>query len=131
MRSIILGTALFAFGAAAPASADPSAGIWQTAPGETGGYLHVSIAPCGENLCGTIQRAYGADGTLASDYEHLGKPILWNMGRDGDGRYSGGTIWAPDVDKTYRSKMQLKGNQLAGSGCVGPFCRSQDWQRVK
>ena len=100
-------------------------------PGRDGGYLHVSIDPCGENLCGTIQRAYGADGTLASDYEHLGKPILWNMGRDGDGRYSGGTIWAPDVDKTYRSKMQLKGNQLAVSGCVGPFCRSQDWQRVK
>lgn len=131
MRSIVFGAALFTLGAASLAQADPSAGIWQTAPGESGGYLHVSIAPCGEQLCGTILRAYGPDGTQVADYEHQGKPIIWNMGRDGDGRYSGGTIWAPDTDKTYRSKMQLKGAQLAVSGCVGPFCRSQDWQRLK
>jgi len=46
-------------------------------------------------------------------------------------KYSSGKIWAPDVDKTYRSKMALNGNTLKVSGCVGPICRSQNWTRVK
>jgi len=49
----------------------------------------------------------------------------------GGGSYTGGRIWAPDVDKTYRSKMALSGNRLKVSGCVGPICRSQNRTRIK
>ena len=51
----------------------------------------------------------------------------------GGGTYSGGSVWAPDRDKTYRGKMQLSGDDLAVSGCVlgGLICRASDWRRVK
>lgn len=117
---------------AVPAFADDVEGLWQTAPGETGGYLHVKIATCGADICGTIAAAIKADGTSDPAYAHLGKPIIWAMGVDGGGAYSGGKIWAPDVDKTYRSKMSLSGSKLVVKGCVagGLICRGQDWKRL-
>jgi len=114
------------------ALADPAAGVWKTADGEEGGYLHVSIAPCGSQICGTILKAFDAQGAAAPEYQHVGKRLLWDMQADGDGTYSNGRIWAPDADATYRSKMILSGNTLTVSGCVagGLICRGQDWTRV-
>ncbi|MEM9794644.1 MAG: DUF2147 domain-containing protein, partial [Pseudomonadota bacterium] len=43
---------------------------------------------------------------------------------------SGGQIWAPDDDKTYRSNMALDGDSLKVEGCVAIFCRGQTWTRV-
>ena len=45
----------------------------------------------------------------------------------GNGRYRGGKIWAPDRDKTYKSKMLLDGDVLSVSGCVLVICRDQTW----
>jgi uncharacterized protein (DUF2147 family) len=131
MKHIILGAA-FAFGAVGMAAADPVDGLWKTAPGDTGGYLHVTIEPCGSKICGTIKAAYKKDGSLSADYEHLGKKLIWDMSADGDGDYSGGKIWAPDTDKTYNSKMELSNGALVVKGCVagGLICRGQDWTRV-
>ncbi|MCE8515042.1 DUF2147 domain-containing protein [Ruegeria pomeroyi] len=114
------------------AVADPAAGTWQTEPGDTGGYLHVAIAPCGAQVCGTIKAAYDKNGAKQSDYEHAGKRMLWDMQPGGDGSYSGGQIWAPDSGKTYGSKMSLAGNTLTVKGCVagGLICRGQAWKRV-
>ncbi len=55
------------------------------------------------------------------------------MVANGDGSYGNGKVWAPDRDKTYKSKMQLAGDRLSVSGCVlgGVICRASDWQRVK
>ena len=129
MKHWILGAALSAV--AGLAAADPAAGTWKTEPGETGGYLHVKIAPCGDALCGTIDKAFEASGTAAGDYEHAGKRMLWDMVADGNGGYSGGQIWAPDADKTYKSKMQLSGDSLTVKGCVAIICRGQTWSRVE
>ncbi|TLP67867.1 DUF2147 domain-containing protein [Parasedimentitalea maritima] len=132
MNRWVVGMAMVV-GLAGVASADPVAGVWRTAPGETGGYLHVNIAPCGSAICGRIDSAYDKSGTVQSDYEHLGKKMLWDMSGDGEGYYSGGKIWAPDADKTYASKMSLSGNTLEVKGCVagGLICRGQDWTRIK
>lgn len=132
MKNWIIGMAL-AGALAAPALADPADGIWKTAEGEEGGYLHVSIAACGAAICGTIAKAFDGDGAPSPDYDHLGKKLIWDMNADGDGAYSGGTIWAPDTDKTYRSKMALSGDALEVKGCVagGLICRGQTWTRVK
>ena len=46
------------------------------------------------------------------------------------GNWAQGTIWAPDQDKTYDSKMSLSGNTLEVSGCVLFICRSQNWTRM-
>lgn len=105
--------------------AEPATGTWKTEPGDSGAYLHVDIAPCGEKLCGTIVKVVASD-----DQSSLGKSIIWDMNAKGGGSYSGGKIWAPDTDKTYRSKMSLNGDALKVSGCVGPICRGQVWARL-
>ncbi|SHK46804.1 Uncharacterized conserved protein, DUF2147 family [Shimia gijangensis] len=131
MKKLLLAASLAIVGAGA-ALADPAEGMWKTEPGETGGYLHVNIATCGAALCGTIAAAYDKSGSKSSDYEHMGKKLLWGMNADGGGKYSGGKIWAPDTDKTYKSKMSLSGSTLSVRGFVGvsAFGRSQDWKRV-
>ncbi|MEL6203757.1 MAG: DUF2147 domain-containing protein [Pseudomonadota bacterium] len=112
-----------------PALAEPAVGTWQTEPGDAGAFAHVRIAPCGAQVCGTITRAFDASGSAVQS-DTVGKRIVWDMTPDGNGSYSGGRIWAPDRDKVYRSKMELNGSRLKVSGCVGPVCRSQTWQRV-
>lgn len=118
---------------ASPLAADPLAGTWKTAEGKDGGYLHVTVAPCGAALCGTIDKAFKAGGAPSTAYEHLGKQLFWDMAANGGNAYGGGKIWAPDTGKTYASKMQLKGQTLKVKGCVagGAICRGQDWTRVK
>lgn len=125
MRTLII-AGLLALGASAAAAADPVTGTWKTQTGETGGYAHVAMAPCGGKICGKIVKVVGNSNTSI-----VGKPIIWGMNAKGDGRYSGGKVWAPDQDKTYNSKMSLNGNALKVSGCVLGICRSQTWTRIK
>ncbi|MBO9396124.1 DUF2147 domain-containing protein [Shimia sp. R9_2] len=129
MKKTFLAAAM-AISAATTAFAEPVAGTWKTQPGDTGGYLHVKIAPCGNAVCGNIDKAFDASGQAIANYEHQGKKMLWDMSADGGGAYSGGKIWAPDADKTYKSKMTLKGNTLTVKGCVAIICRGQDWTRI-
>ncbi|HHI70868.1 MAG TPA: DUF2147 domain-containing protein [Rhodobacteraceae bacterium] len=120
------------FGLAAPAFADPVEGIWKTKPGDDGNYGYIKISTCGANICGVIYKAFNASGKEI-DSDNIGKKMIWGMAPQGGGYYSGGKIWAPDRDKTYKSKMQLSGNSLEVSGCVlgGVICRGQTWSRVK
>ncbi|MEM1383882.1 MAG: DUF2147 domain-containing protein [Pseudomonadota bacterium] len=111
------------------AFADAS-GVWQSEK-KDGKYIHVEIALCDGSesiLCGTIVGAFGG----ASE-ANVGKPIIWDMEPDGENAWSGGRIWAPDEDETYRSEMELSGDILTVSGCVlgGLICRGQDWTRVR
>lgn len=109
-------------------------GIYQTEPGDSGGFLFVSIAPCGSDpalTCGTIAAAYDKDGKRDDAYEHVGKAIVWDMVDDGDGSWSNGMIWAPDRGKTYSSQMELSGDILTVEGCVSIICRGQSWRRVQ
>ncbi len=61
----------------------------------------------------------------------MGKLIVKDMKSDDGASYSGGTVWDPEDNKTYSSKMTLKGNDLDVEGCVAIFCKGQDWTRVK
>ena len=115
---------------AGPAAADPVEGVWKTQPSDKGDYAHVTVSTCGAQICGVLSQAFDSAGNpLNSD--KVGRKMRWDMQPNGQGAYSGGKIWAPDRDKTYRSKMTLSGNVLSVSGCVGPICRGQDWTRVK
>ncbi len=131
MRKFAL-TAAVVLGVAAPALADPVEGVWKTQPGDEGNYAHVQISSCGSKICGTIARTFDASGKEVAS-SNVGKRMIWDMEPRGDGYYAGGKIWAPDRDKTYRSKMQLNGNSLKVSGCVlgGVICRGQTWARVQ
>ncbi|MGB0497019.1 MAG: DUF2147 domain-containing protein [Rubricella sp.] len=115
-----------------PALAEAAHGTWATEANDEGSYLHVDIGPCAANgalTCGVIAEAMTPDGPN-DEYEHLGRLIIENMQADG-ANYTGGTIWAPDDDRTYRSNMELSGNVLAVEGCVLVFCRGQNWTRVQ
>lgn len=124
-----------AFGAlalsAAAALADPVVGTWQTAADDNGNFGHIEVAPCGDKICGVLVRSYNSAGAPIES-ANTGRKIIWDMEPRGDGRYSGGKIYAPDRDKTYSSKMTLTGDRLAVEGCIMMICRDGGtWMRVK
>jgi len=122
--SMIVGSSLLA--------QEPGAiGKWKTESNDEGSYLVVEIERCGENLCGNILEAFNKSGEANGEYEHLGKQMIWDMKSKAANKWKGGKIWAPDSDKTYRSKMALNGDTLKVSGCVagGLICRAQEWSR--
>lgn len=123
--------AVLAMALATPAfAADPVLGMYKTQPDDNGNYGHVELYDCGPSICGVIRKAFNGSGAeIPSD--NIGKRMIWDMTADGKGAYSGGKIWAPDRDKTYKSKMELSENDLSVSGCVAIICRSQSWTRVK
>ncbi|MEM6727822.1 MAG: DUF2147 domain-containing protein [Pseudomonadota bacterium] len=128
MKKLIAATALALIGSTA--FADDVLGTWKSEPGETGGFIHVTMAQCGTKICGTIVEVVGNDNTTI-----VGRQIIADMSPNGGGKYSGGTIWAPDDDKTYKSRMTLlNANTLEVRGCVG-ICtaltsRGQTWTRL-
>ncbi len=131
MKTLLLATAA-AMIAGAAFAADPVEGLWKTKPDDNGNFGYVQIAPCGAKLCGVLIKAFDSNGAEKPS-ENVGKQIVWDMVANGDGSYGSGKVWAPDRDKTYKSKMQLAGDNLSVSGCVlgGVICRASDWQRVK
>ena len=134
MKRIALIAAFF-LGLAGAALAEPAAGIWQTQPDDNGKTGYVQIGPCtkaAEKLCGVLIRTFDENGKEYAS-ENLGKLIVWDMVPQGGGKYGKGKVWSPDRDKTYRSRMVLKGDTLEVSGCVlgGLVCRSSTWTRVK
>lgn len=131
MKMIVMAFfAVFALGTAAIAQ-DAVFGEWKSEPGETGGYIHVRVGPCGAKVCGEITQVVGNDNTSI-----VGRVIIQNMVPQGGGAYAGGTIWAPDTDKTYKADMTMNGNNaMVVRGCVG-ICtgltsRAQTWTRVR
>ncbi|WP_435258185.1 DUF2147 domain-containing protein [Thioclava sp. FR2] len=116
---------------AGAALADPVYGVWKTKPDDNGNYGHIDVKACGARICGTLIKSFDSSGKdLKSD--NVGKKIIWDMENLGDGKYGNGKVWSPDRNKTYNSKMQLKGNGLAISGCVLGICRDGGtWSRVK
>ena len=131
INRVIFGLALATVSSLAMASG--VAGVWATEAGKDGGHLEVTMAPCDKDsskTCGKISRAYGKTGVDAG-YSNLGKIMVSGMSSDDGKSYSGGTIWDPEKDKTYKSKMHLKGDDLDVEGCISFFCSGQDWKRVK
>ena len=127
MRNFLMVLAALIFGTTSAIANDGALGLWKSEPGETGGYIHVQITNCGEKLCGEI-----IDVVENDNDKIIGEDIILNMKIRGDGYYYGGTIWAPDQDKTYRSNMPLNGDNLTVRGCVAfVLCRSQNWTRIK
>ena len=123
MKKLALIAIITAF--ATPTLADNVFGTWKSEPGDTGGYITVKIQACGGKICGTILEVVGN-----KNKDPEGKMIIKEMIAKGGGKYSGGTIWAPDTNKTYKSKMKLNGDNLVVKGCVAFICRGQDWSRL-
>jgi uncharacterized protein (DUF2147 family) len=141
MKSAHLPLALAAFAICAPAASAASIdGDWLTPKG--GAKVH--IAPCGPKLCGAItwlknpnnkagqpqKDAYNPDPALKSR-PVVGIQILRNMKPDGEGRWTGGSIYNPGDGKTYDSRMMLDPTgTLKVKGCVSIICVTQIWTRA-
>jgi len=59
-------------------ASDEIVGIWKTESSDRG-YLYVDVTICEDKICGTIVNAFNTSDELIDDYEHVGKPIIWDM----------------------------------------------------
>jgi uncharacterized protein (DUF2147 family) len=114
---------------AGTAMADPLEGMWRTGGDDNGHSGLIKVAPCGDQLCGTLIKAYDETGAeIESD--NIGRNIISETVAQGDGYYKG-LVYSPDRDKTYKSKLQMTGSTLKVRGCVAFICRDGGtWQRV-
>jgi uncharacterized protein (DUF2147 family) len=63
----------------------------------------------------------------------LGLPVLADFVKDGDNKYTDGTIYDPNNGKTYSCKMTYKGKTLDIRGYIGIslFGRTTTWSRAE
>ncbi len=114
-------------------AAEGVAGVWKTENSDSGGHLEVTIGPCesdADKTCGIITAAYSPEGPDL-DYENLGKPIIKDMASKDGVSFHGGTVWDPEKDKIYKSKMKLEGDDLDVEGCISFICIGEDWKRLQ
>jgi len=131
MRGLIAGMLIAT--ASTAALAGGADGVWKTEADDQGAYLEVTVAPCKSDpskTCGKISNAFTKQGADPK-YANLGKPMVKDMVSSDGKNYSGGTIWDPVHDKTFKSKMHLEGDDLDVKGCISIICVGQDWKRVK
>jgi uncharacterized protein (DUF2147 family) len=122
MRKLVFLALLWAM----PAAAQDISGLWATQPSpKTHAVLHVELAPCGANICGTIRAAIN---TRTPGL--VGRQILYDMAPQGDGRWAGGKMWLPPLDTNVTASLTLRGEALAVRACMLLLCRTQLWHRV-
>jgi uncharacterized protein (DUF2147 family) len=120
-------------------------GLWKTIDddGKTEKSL-VRITDGGGTLTGKIEKIFDAAKQDSKcdkctderkDRPVLGMIILRNLKLDADDKeaWSGGEILDPNNGKTYRARLKPVegGKQLQMRGYMGPFFRTQVWQRVE
>lgn len=158
LHSVLVLCALFALAApvlAQGAEADRILGLWKTAPDEDGEFAHVEVTGEGGTYSGKIvwlsQPEFGADqgpewaGKTKVDRNNpdpalrsrpiIGLQLVEGFSYDGDGRWTGGTIYDPKKGKTYSCRMTLRDDgslDLRGYVLGMPFLgRTTTWTRPK
>ena len=144
MRAMFIAGAL-ALAAAAASAQNTPVGLWKTIDddGKTEKSL-VRISDAGGVLSGKIEKIFesGKHDSKCDkctddrkDQPVLGMVILRNLKQDaGDlETWAGGEILDPNNGKTYRARLKPLdgGKQLQMRGYLGPFYRTQVWQRVE
>ena len=120
-------------------------GLWKTIDddGKTEKSL-VRITDAGGVLTGKIEKIFDAAkqdskcdkcGDERKDQPVLGMTILRNIKQDADDKeaWGGGEILDPNNGKTYRTRLKpIDGGKRMEMRCyIGPFYRTQVWQRVE
>jgi uncharacterized protein (DUF2147 family) len=108
--------------------AAPIEGRWRS----PGGNSIIDIAPCGDDLCGTVAWASEkakADARKAAD-PLVGTQLLTGLRERKAGRWQG-SIFIPDRNMRATARLQLVGpDQLKVSGCaMRILCSTQIWSR--
>jgi len=144
MKTYTVAAALLWAAMAASAQNTP-VGLWKTIDddGKTEKSL-VRISEAGGVLTGKIEKIFDATkqdskceqcSDERKDKPVLGMTILRNLKPDADDKetWTGGEILDPNNGKTYRARLKPLdgGKQLQMRGYLGPFYRTQVWQRVE
>jgi uncharacterized protein (DUF2147 family) len=144
MKTYTVAAALLWAAMAASAQNTP-VGLWKTIDddGKTEKSL-VRISESGGVLTGKIEKIFDATKQDSKceqctderkDKPVLGMTILRNLKPDPDDKetWAGGEILDPNNGKTYRARLKPLegGKQLQMRGYLGPFYRTQVWQRVE
>ncbi len=131
---------LYAFlaGGTANAASINVAGVWLTADGSA----HVQIGDCGDGTpCGRVVWVDpNQEGSTTDDNNPdpalagqniVGSKMLWGFKPKKD-KWASGKIYDARDGKTYKSKLELTNDgRLEVKGCVGPFCKTLVWTRVR
>jgi uncharacterized protein (DUF2147 family) len=143
MKMIIAGALLAAAGAAC--AQNTPVGLWKTIDddGKTEKSL-VRITDGGCVLTGKIEKIFDPAkqdsmcdkcSDERKDKPVLGMVILRNARQDAEDKdtWTGGEILDPNNGKTYRTRLKPVegGKQMQMRGYIGPFFRTQVWQRVE
>ena len=105
-------------------------GYWRNPSGS----VIISIAPCGEAMCGRVQ--WASDKALADARKNgtdplIGVELLSDFVPKGENRWKG-RLFVPDLKRTSKAEVrQLGPDQVKVKGCaVGRLvCKSQVWTR--
>ena len=139
----IAGAAVLAAASINAAAAAEVSGVWSTA----GARAQVRIAPCGNELCGSIvaltQPNDPETGRPRTDKNNadparrnrplVGVQVLLGMKPDGQSKWTG-RIYDAQNGKTVSGSISLNGaRSLKLEGCAlgGMICRSQAWTRIQ
>jgi uncharacterized protein (DUF2147 family) len=137
--------AVFGLAGSALAQASP-AGLWRTIDDNTGKPRgEVRIVETAKGLSGRLVRSLAADPSKEpttckvctddrKDQPMEGLEIVRGGKLAADGQwYEGGELMDPDNGKTYKLKMRVAegGAKLTIRGYIGPFYRTQTWERTQ
>lgn len=156
MKRIILLIAVLVLSAIPLMAGDGDAivGDWLTAPGNEDGQARVQITEENGMYRGKIiwleipvypeDDEQGMAGQDKVDRENpdeslrtrpiIGLEIMWDFTYAGDGKWKGGTIYAPDEGKTYKCKLTLQDDgtlKVRGYIGVSLLGRTEVWTRVE
>ena len=128
--------AAMAMASAAVAAPAPIAGRWITEEGKA----LVEIGSCGAQTCGRIVRVLKVDPTkpttdvLNPDQRLRSRPfaglVFLTAFTPAVDRWRG-RIYDPESGRSYRSELIRTGGTLKVKGCIGPFCRTQNWTAAR
>jgi len=135
---------LFAVTAASAMAQSTPVGVWRNVDDKTGEVkAEISIAETNGALLGRIEKALGKDAKPGATCDECsddrkGKPMVGldiiRGGKKADGKdvWEGGKILDPENGKEYRASFTPidGGKKLEVRGYLGPFWRTQTWNRV-
>lgn len=100
----------------------------------------VTIEDCGDGTpCGRVSwidpNAMEPGMTPEAALTEAGDPVLGLLMLQGFDKkrkdWRGGTIYDPENDKTYASRLKRLGDgRLQVKGCIGPICQTQVWEQA-
>ncbi|MGJ7566616.1 DUF2147 domain-containing protein [Variovorax sp. GB1R11] len=135
---------LFAVTAASAMAQSTPVGVWRNVDDKTGEVkAEISIAETNGALLGRIEKALGKDAKPGATCDECsddrkGKPMVGldiiRGGKKAEGKdvWEGGKILDPENGKEYRASFTPVdgGKKLEVRGYLGPFWRTQTWNRV-